>query len=117
MPDRRKSISPALPQDPPPLDLARYSEVTRRALYDLTVQVHFSPTPKEIAKAKKNDEWYEKYTAEECDLTVLYLAGRWFAYWRIWELETENAPEDQHWEVLRIQYSESNPNRPAFYGV
>ena len=114
MPDRRKSIPPRRPQ---PLDLAVYSEVTRRALYDLTVQVHFSPTPEEIAHAKANDEWYEKYTAEECDLTVFYLFGRWIAVWKVWELETDNPSEADSWEVLRIETSENHASGLAFYGV
>ena len=80
-------------------------------------EIHFNPSPEEVAKARKNDDWYQKYTAEECQMAIVYIFGRWIVYWRIWELETEDAPEDQHWEVLRVQYSTTDPNRLTFHGV
>jgi hypothetical protein len=82
MPDRPQS---APPSPPPPIDLSSATEATRRALYDAVVEIHFNPSPEEIAKAKKNDDWYQKHTAEECDLALVRVLGRWFAYWRVWE--------------------------------
>jgi hypothetical protein len=111
MPDRPQSTPPS---PPPPIDLSSPTEATRRALYDAVVQVHFSPTQDEIAHARRNDEWYQKFTAEECELAIVYVLGRWIAYWRVWEPEMEDAPEDQQWDVVRIEYSNG---RLTFSGV
>jgi hypothetical protein len=108
MPDRRKSIPPSLP---PPIDLTKITEATRRQLYDAVVAVHFTMTPEEIREARHAEEWYQRYGPDECRLTVLYLAGRWFAYYRIWDAG-DDAPEAQEWEIVRV---ESNPSMP--YGV
>jgi hypothetical protein len=114
MPDRPQSIPPSLP---PPIDLSSATEATRRALYTVVVEVHFNPSPEEIAKAKKNDDWYQKHTAEECDLALVRVLGRWFAYWRVWEDIDDDTPEDQRWEVVRIDYSSTDPAQLTFYGV
>jgi hypothetical protein len=113
---------PSLPQStppspPPPIDLSSATEATRRALYDVVVEVHFNPSPEEIAKARKNDDWYQKHTAEECDLALVYVLGRWFAYWRVWEDIDADAPEDQRWEVLRIVYDTTEPDQLTFWGA
>jgi hypothetical protein len=114
MPDRPQSIPPS---PPPPSDLSSATEATRRALYAEVVEVHFNPSPEEIAKAKKNDDWYQKHTAEECELALVYVLGRWFAYWRVWEDIDDYTPEDQRWEVVRIDYNSTDPARLTFYGV
>jgi hypothetical protein len=112
MPDRPQSIPPA----PPPVDLAQVTEATRRQLYDIIVQTHFSPTPEEMEAARRAREWYQRYGPDECRLSVLYLAGRWFAYWRIWDAG-DDAPEDQEWEVLRVEPKPSAPFGVEFYEV
>ena len=71
---------PSLPQSTPPtpppaIDLSEITERTRRALYDAVVAVHFSPTPEEIREAKREGEWFPTYSADECRVTVAYLAG------------------------------------------
>src|SRR5436305_1743900 len=108
-----KSIPPTTP---PPIDLTRLTEATRRAIHDAIVQTHFTPAPGEILAAKRAGEWYQKYTADECGLTVLYLAGRWFAYYRIWEVE-DDSPESHQWEILRVEPNPSMPHGVEFYEV
>jgi hypothetical protein len=112
---------PSLPQSTPPpvppaIDLSEVTERTRRALYDAVVEIHFNPTPEDIREARKHDEWYQRYGPDECRLTVLYLAGRWLAYWRIWDAG-DDAPEDQEWEVLRVESSLSHPYGVEFFEV
>jgi hypothetical protein len=115
MPDRPQSIPPSTPP-PPPIDLSRTTEATRRQIYDAIVQIHFTLAPGEILAAKRAGEWYQKHTADECGLTVLYLAGRWFAYYRIWEVE-DDSPESHHWEILRVEPSLTLPYGVEFYEV
>jgi len=112
---------PSLPQSTPPpvppaIDLSEISEATRRAIHDAIVQIHFTPAPGEILAAKQAGEWYQKHTADECGLTVLYLAGRWLAYWRVWEVE-DDAPESHQWEILRVEPSLTLPYGVELYEV
>jgi hypothetical protein len=107
---------PSLPQSippvpPPPIDLSRTTEATRRQIYDAIVQIHFTLAPGEILAAKKAEEWYQQHTADECELAVLSILGRWIAYWRVWEFE-DGSPEAHKWEVVRV---ESHPSAP--YGI
>ncbi|HZF10805.1 MAG TPA: hypothetical protein VFE33_18610 [Thermoanaerobaculia bacterium] len=122
MPSWRKSIPPFGPffvssppppgsPPPPPIDLSRVTEATRRALYDAVVAIHFSPTLEEVRAAREADEWYPRYSADESRLAVFHFAGRWLAIWRQWDAG-DDAPEDQEWEMLRV---EANPAMP--YGV
>ena len=108
---------PSLPQSippvpPPPIDLSQVTEATRRALYDAVAAIHFNPSPEEIREARRNEEWYQRHDPDECELTVLYILGRWIAYWRVWEEVEEDAPESHQWEVVRV---ESHPSAP--YGI
>jgi hypothetical protein len=116
MPDRPQSIPPAPPPPPPPIDLSEVTEGTRRALYDAVVEIHFNPTPEDIREARRTEEWYQRYGPDECRLTVLYLAGRWFAYWRIWDAG-DDAPEDQEWVIVRVEPSGILPFGIEFYEV
>ena len=113
---------PSLPQSTPPppvppaIDLSEVTEGTRRALYDAVAAVHFHPDREEVLEARRKGEWYQRYDPDECRLTVLYLAGRWFAYWRIWDAG-DDAPEDQHWSIVRVEPSLSRPFGIEFYEV
>ena len=98
MPDRPKSTPPSLP---PPIDLTRTTEATRRAIYDAVVATHFTPAPGEILAAKEAGEWYQVHTADDCGVAVAYALGRWFVVWRQWDAGDE-APEEQQWEVLTV---------------
>jgi hypothetical protein len=108
----RSSEQSIPPVPPPPIDLSRTTEATRRQIYDAIVQIHFTVAPGEILAAKRAEEWYQKHTADECGVTVLYILGRWIAYWRVWEEVEEDAPESHQWEVVRV---ESHPSAP--YGI
>jgi hypothetical protein len=94
---------PELPEVyPTPLDLTRYSEATRRALYDRIVAIQF--TPQESAPGKDlEDVWTPTQTPDEAGLTVLYLFGRWFAFWH--EVPEPGLPEARRTEIVRIQAS------------
>jgi hypothetical protein len=114
---------PSLPQStpppttpPPPIDLSNVTEATRRQIYDAVVSIHFNPTPEEVAEARRREEWYQRYDPDEARVTVGYLAGRWFVYWRIWDAE-DNCPEDQEWEILRVEPSLTLPYGVEFYEV
>jgi hypothetical protein len=86
---------PDNPQSIPNLETAFYSEQLRRQFYDIAVEIVFyngSPIP--------------DHTPDECDLTVFYLYGRWFATWR--DLESESDAETplplaRVWQVVRLQ--------------
>ena len=64
---------PELP-DSTPLDLTRYSEATRRSLYDQIVEIQFTPEDPESAKHPE-DVWNPKQTPDEAGLTVFFLLG------------------------------------------
>src|SRR5215210_8085906 len=80
----------------PPLDLTRYTEATRRELYDRLVAIQF--TPQDPADP---DDAAPVLDPDDAGLTVFYLFGRWFAYWR-----GEALPGLPSWrltEMVRIQ--------------
>jgi hypothetical protein len=114
MSDRRKFIPPQPP--PPQIDLDLVTEGTRRAIFEAISRSHFTPAPGEVLAAQRAGEWYQKYSADECGLTVLYLLGRWIAYYRIWEVE-DDAPESHEWEVLRVHANPSMPFGIELYEV
>jgi hypothetical protein len=103
MPNRSQSI---------PIDLTLPTEAIRRQLYDAVVAIHFTPAPGEILAAKRAGEWYQKHTADECGLQVVYLFGRWFVVWRQWEEIEDDTPESQEWEVLTV-----NARPSARFGI
>jgi hypothetical protein len=82
---------------PAPLDLAHYSEATRRALYDLAVAEYFT--------ARREDDGEvlaPLYTPEQAGLEVLFLYGRWLVTW--WKLEEPTeAPEGERRELLLVE--------------
>lgn len=98
------------------VELSRYSETTRRALYDVVVEVFFTPTPEEVAAAAADPEnhYVPTYTAEEAGLRVDYVAGRWFAVWKALEAGPELAA-DQRYRMVRIDVGGASPaGAPAF---
>jgi hypothetical protein len=93
---------PGWPKSTPPLDLDRYSEDTRRRLYDHLRSMRFF-----VAGLDHADKDPLPYSAEEAGLTILWLWGRWVAVWT--RLEVENyRPEADRFEVLRIKPSTEN---------
>jgi hypothetical protein len=98
---------PDLPEVYPPLDLTRYSEATRRELYDRIVGIQFTPEDPATAKDPE-DAWTPTRTPDEAGLTVIYLFGRWFAYW-----QDEAEPRVPDWrltEMVRIQPAPGAPD-------
>ena len=89
MPDRPEVYS---------LDLSRYSEGIRRALYDAIAREHFAPRP---VPPIETEDFIETRTAEQAELTVLYLLGRWFAFWRMADPLPEPRERDL-WEVVSL---------------
>lgn len=59
------------------LDLVRYTEATRRALYDRIVAIQFSPVP----DAAPGDWPGPTYTPDASGLNVFHAFSRWFATW------------------------------------
>ncbi|HKI05606.1 MAG TPA: hypothetical protein VKK31_26740 [Thermoanaerobaculia bacterium] len=102
---------PELPEVyPKPLDLTRYTEATRRELYDRLVSIQFTPQdppldPEDAAPVQDPDA---------AGLTVFYLFGRWFAYW-----QGEPEPGLPSWrltEMVRIQAADT-PDGIMLYEV
>jgi hypothetical protein len=54
----------------PPLDLSRYSEKTRRALFDRIETENFKPDPATIVDAIARGDFAETRTAEEAGLRI-----------------------------------------------
>jgi len=104
MHDREKSIPPIPPAPSEPLDLSRYSEATRRALYDRISAEHFTPDLATIGEANARGDFAEARTAEEAGLRIEYSLGRWFAVWRLAD-PIENPTERDLWEVVTVTTS------------
>jgi hypothetical protein len=99
---------------PTPLDLSRYSEATRRALYDRIVEMQF--TPEDLANSKNpEDVWTPTQTPDEAGLTVFYLFGRWFAFWR--DVPEPGLPEWRLTEMVRIQPAPGVPDGILLYEI
>jgi hypothetical protein len=92
-----------------PLDLSRYTESTRRDLYDRLVRIQFTPQatdPEDAAPLQDPDA---------AELTVFYLFGRWFAYWR--ELPEPGLPTWRMTEMVRIQAAPDSPDGIILYEI
>jgi len=84
MPERQKSI---------PLDLTRYTEGTRRELYDRVVQHLWTPL--------SPGDYVPTYTPDACGLMVVYTHGRWIVVYLDLE-EPTDAPPDQRAVMSRV---------------
>ena len=78
---------------PSPLYLTRYTEATRRELYDRVLRIQSVPDA---------DEPAPPFDPEAAGLTVFFILGRWFATWTDLETPAE-APEPRRQELVRIQ--------------
>jgi len=97
------------PQSIPPLDLTRYSETTRRRLYDSLQETHF------FYPGHDPDHDTLPYTAEDAGLSVLFVYGRWVAVWTRLEVESFR-PEADRIEVLFIKPTTENALGVMLYG-
>ncbi|HSF42103.1 MAG TPA: hypothetical protein VLT87_20045 [Thermoanaerobaculia bacterium] len=86
----------------PALDLSRYTEATRRELYDRIVLIQFPPaTP---------------YEPDAAGLLVFHAFGRWFGTWV--DLEApEDWPEGRRRELVRIEPAPDAPEGIMLYEV
>ncbi len=85
----------------PPFDLSRYSEKTRRALFDRIEAEHFSSDPRKIVDVIARGDFAETRSAEEAEPRIEYSLSRWFAVWRVVD-PIENPTERDLWEVVSI---------------
>jgi hypothetical protein len=98
---------PELPEVyPTPLDLTRYTESTRRELYDRLVTIQTAHVPGEPPSS---------FDPEDAGLTVVYLFGRWFAFWR--DVPEPGLPEWRLTEMVRIQAAPDSPDGIILYEV
>jgi hypothetical protein len=94
-----------------PLDLSRNTEATRRELYERLVRIQFTPpdpppAPEDAAPCQDPDA---------AELTVFYLFGRWFAYWR--DVPEPGLPAWRMIEMVRIQADPDSPDGIMLYEV
>ena len=98
----------------PPLDLTTYTEETRRELYDRIVLIQFtSPDPATVEHPE--DVWIPEQTPDEAGLTVVYLFGRWFAFWR--DVPEPDLPEWRLTELVRLETDLDSPYRVMLHEV
>jgi hypothetical protein len=92
---------------PTALDLTIYSDVTRRAIYHSVVEQSFS-------RLLIEGEWCDPPgTADEAELQVLFLFGRWLATYRNLEAP-EDAPENERRELLLVEPDSNLPEGFSF---
>jgi hypothetical protein len=101
------------PPEPPRFDLSRYSEATRRAIWDALAAAHFGATAAEAREAEAAGDWVETHSAEEAGLVVFWLFGRWLAFWRVLD-EPEDAPERFRYDCVSVH---EDPRAPGGLGL
>lgn len=89
-----------------PLDLTRYTEATRRELYERLVRIQ--RLPPEPSSDPGESEPASEYDPEASGLMVFHVFGRWFATWTDLDA-SEDLPEHLRRELVRIQPSPENP--------
>lgn len=104
---------PDSPQFIPPSSLLRYTEATRRALYDAAVALHFPP-----ADQAEPGEWSPPYSPDDAGLMVVFQWDRWFATWEMVEERHNPAlPPARKRELVRIQADPFSPTGLLFAEV
>jgi hypothetical protein len=95
-------------------DLTRYTESTRRDLYDRLVAIEFTaPDP---ATVEHPEDVFTPYDPDAAGLMVFHVLGRWFATWT--DLDAApGLPEDRRRELVRIAASPDNPDSIVLYEV
>ena len=115
MPSYRKHTPPPPAPPAPALDLATYSEATRRRLYDLAAAIHFPPRGEQRADP---DVYIQPYSPEEAGLLVLWMFGRWLCAWQpLEDLGEPFLPPDRYWVVLSITADPEAPYGVSFHDV
>lgn len=96
-------------------DLSRYTEATRRTLYDRVVELQFTP-PDPATVDHPEDAWIPTYGPDDAGLTVFHVLGRWFATWTDLDAPAD-LPEDRRIELVRIDADPDTPNGIMLYEV
>jgi hypothetical protein len=107
------SSSTTSPPDPPRIDLTRFTEATRRAIWDALAASCFGATAEEAREAEAAGDWVEVHSAEEAGLAVFQVWGRWIAGWRVLD-EPADAPERFRYDVVSLH---EDPGRPHGLGL
>lgn len=94
MPDQDKST---------PIDLSRYTESTRREVYDRVVAL--------VWTSSGPGDHVPTFSPDEVGLVVYFLYGRWFAVWLDLEDDGPSIGERRR-ELVRVQESPGSP-----YGI
>jgi hypothetical protein len=84
-----------------PQSLTRYTEATRRELYDAVVRHLWTP--------REPGDYIPAFTPDAAQLTVVYSHGRWIVVWLDLE-EPADAPPDQRAPMARILASPDSPS-------
>jgi hypothetical protein len=99
---------------PTPPDLTRYTESTRRDLYDRLIAIQFTaPDP---ATVEHPDDVFTPYDPDAAGLVIFHVLGRWFATWTDLDAAPE-LPEDRRRELVRIAVSPDSPDSIVLYEV
>jgi hypothetical protein len=95
------------PSPPPRIDLTRYTETTRRRLYDAVVALFFPQS------STDPEEWVPPYSPDDAGLTVFQALSRWFVTWEaIEERDNPDLPAYRKQELMAAY-----PDPEARYGV
>jgi hypothetical protein len=100
---RRPLPAGDLPREPVPrqLDLDRFSEAVRQAIYEDVVRSRFRPAPSSL-------------TPDDFELQVVYVGGRWMVtYRKLWEIPTQGS--DVRRELLVVGLNERS--EPIYVAV
>jgi hypothetical protein len=105
------------PPEPPRIDLTRFTEATRRAIWDALAATCFGATAAQVRAAEAEGDWVEVHTAEEAGLVVFSAWGRWLAAWRVLD-EPADAPDDMpekfRYDVVSLH---EDPGQPYGLGL
>lgn len=93
---------PSYAKSTPPFELDRFSEDTRRRLYDLLRTTHFF-----VPGLDDENSDPLPYTAADAGLAVHFIWGRWLAIWTRCEVEAYR-PDAERIEILRIKPTTEN---------
>jgi hypothetical protein len=97
-----------------PPDLTRYTESTRRDLYDRLVAIQFTaPDP---ATVEHPEDVFTPYDPDAAGLVIFHVLGRWFATWTDLDAAPE-LPEDRRRELVRIEADPTTPDGIMLYEV
>jgi hypothetical protein len=97
-----------------PPDLTRYTEGTRRDLYDRLVAIQFTaPDP---ATVEHPEDVFTPQDPDAAGLVVFQVLGRWFATWTDLDAARE-LPEDRRRELVRIEADPTAPDGIMLYEV